>query len=115
MPSPFPGMDPFLEKAVFFGDLHDSTITYLREALQPLLPEPYYAATADRVWVELSQRYVQPDTNILRSTPKPPEAGATGVAVAASTAAKPVVVHVPWEEHRETSLQIYTRLDDTER
>ena len=31
MPSPFPGMDPFLEHPDVFSDFHDSFITYLRE------------------------------------------------------------------------------------
>ena len=49
MPSPFPGMDPYLEHPEFFPDLHDSFITYLREFLQPRLPEPYYAETRARL------------------------------------------------------------------
>jgi hypothetical protein len=116
MPSPFPGMDPFLEHPVFFGGLHSSMIAYLREFMQPLLPEPYYAEISDRVWVELTHRYVEPDVNLLRSPKSPPPAEpAGGVAVASYKGTKPVVVHVPWEERRETSLQIFTRLDDRER
>ena len=38
MPSPFPGMDPYLESPEIFPDVHDSMITYLREALQASLP-----------------------------------------------------------------------------
>ena len=41
MPSPFPGMDPFLKNPEIFPDLHDSFITYLREALQANLPGSY--------------------------------------------------------------------------
>ncbi|MBI3463061.1 MAG: DUF4058 family protein, partial [Planctomycetes bacterium] len=51
MPSPFPGMDPFLEHPGIFPDLHDSLVTYLREALQPRLPSPYYAGIGSRIWV----------------------------------------------------------------
>lgn len=43
MPSPFPGMDPYLENPEIFPDFHDSVITYLREYLQACLPEPYFA------------------------------------------------------------------------
>ena len=42
MPSPFPGMDPYLEDPDVFPDFHDSFVTYLRESLQPQLPEPYF-------------------------------------------------------------------------
>ena len=33
MPSPFPGMDPYLESVEIVPDFHDSAITYLRETL----------------------------------------------------------------------------------
>ena len=41
MPSPFPGMDPFLEHPEVFPDLHDSLGATLRESLNARLPEPY--------------------------------------------------------------------------
>ncbi|MEJ7590535.1 MAG: DUF4058 family protein [Planctomycetaceae bacterium] len=45
MPSPFPGMDPFLEQPAVFPDFHNRFIAYLSEFLKPDLPQPYYAAT----------------------------------------------------------------------
>ena len=42
MPSPFPGMDPYLEIPDWFPDLHDGLIFCLKESLQNLLPESYY-------------------------------------------------------------------------
>ena len=54
MPSPFPGMDPFLERPDVFPDVHDSFITYLREHLQGSLPSPYYAAIGRSDWIELA-------------------------------------------------------------
>jgi len=51
MPSPFPGMDPFLEDPAVFPDLHDSLITYSRESLQSRLPEPYYCVIGSRIWM----------------------------------------------------------------
>ena len=56
MPSPFPGMDPYLEQPEIFPDLHDSLITYLRETLQASLPNPYFAVLGRRIWIEFSQR-----------------------------------------------------------
>src|SRR5262249_16012459 len=104
MPSPFPGMDPFLEAPVFFHGLHTSLIAYLREALQPLLPEPYYAELEERTWIEMSSRHVEPDVNVLRAE-QPTPARASGIAVAqAVTAAPMVVVTVPHSESRETFL-----------
>ncbi len=60
MPSPFPGMDPYLENPVLFPDLHDAMITYLRGALQRNLPEPYYAGIGSQTWVAVAERYRVP-------------------------------------------------------
>ena len=49
MPSPFPGMDPFLEQPAVFPDFHNRFIAYLSEFLKPDLPQPYYAAIGSRV------------------------------------------------------------------
>lgn len=52
MPSPFPGMDPYLENPEIFPDFHDSFITYLREALQANLPRHVFATIGQRRWCE---------------------------------------------------------------
>ena len=54
MPSPFPGMDPYLESPDWFPDLHDSLIVIMKGTLQRSLPEPYYAQSSQRVWLEYS-------------------------------------------------------------
>ena len=64
MPSPFPGMDPYLEHPDIFPDFHDRFVTYVSDAIQPRLPEPYYAAIGRRVWIEVSERFVGPDVNV---------------------------------------------------
>jgi hypothetical protein len=118
MPSPFPGMDPFLEHPAHFPGLHDSLIVYMRETLQSRLPEPYYAETGDRVWVEVSKRQLGPDVKVLRPNEETPAGDGTGglaLATAAETRTKPVVIHVPHDEHREVFLNIFTNLDGNER
>ena len=52
MPSPFPGMDPWLEDPAIFPDLPDALIIYLRDAINAQLPEPYVASAATRVWID---------------------------------------------------------------
>lgn len=112
MPSPFPGMDPYLEQPAVFPDLHDSMITYLRESLQRLLPEPYFAAVGDRVWVEISDRSVGPDVAILGQHAEKPNRRSFGPRreVQGSPSAH-VVVTVPHDEHREPFLEIFSRLE----
>ena len=116
MASPFPGMDPYLEHPHFFPDLHGDMVAYLKAALQPILPLPYFAAAGERVWVEVTGRYIEPDVRIGR-----PDRGLDsddsggGVAVAAPPQTTPVLVSVPHDERRETFLEIYTRQSGDER
>ncbi len=49
MPSPFPGMDPYLEERSLWPDMHSSLISYIREALQPQLRPKYIARIGERV------------------------------------------------------------------
>ena len=64
MPSPFPGMDPWLEDPDLFPDIHDSLITYLREAINAQLPEPFYARSATRVWIDDGGESREPDVAV---------------------------------------------------
>lgn len=50
MKSPFPGMDPYLEGR--WRDVHQSLVTYIRDAIQPGLPEALVARTEERVFVD---------------------------------------------------------------
>jgi Protein of unknown function (DUF4058) len=110
MPSPFPGMDPWLEHPEIFPDVHDSLISYLREALNATLPAPYFANIATRVWVEVSERWLGPDVKVLhpqdRGSSGPPRHSDTAVAEPAT--AGPVVIQVPHDEIREPTLEIRT-------
>ncbi len=107
MPSPFPGMDPYLESPDWFPDLHDNLIFSIKAALQERLPAAYYARSRQRVWLELEHRPVEPDVDVLRaggaqSRFHEPEGGAVAVAELVTT--EPVVVTVesiegnPFEE-----------------
>jgi hypothetical protein len=119
MPSPFPGMDPFLEHPAFFPGLHDSMITYLRESLQARLPEPYYAEIGDRVWVEMSSRNIGTDVKVLRNDEDGPHLANSGAFAAdeteeggvATAVRRMVVVHVPHDEYREPFVQIFAKLE----
>ncbi|MBL8890068.1 MAG: DUF4058 family protein [Planctomycetaceae bacterium] len=69
MPSPFPGMDPFLERSEIWPDFHDSMIAYIREALQPLLRPQYVALTQDRLFVVQNHRPIRPDISVFETQP----------------------------------------------
>ena len=113
MPSPFPGMDPYLEHPAVFPGLHNRFIAVLSEFLQAALPAPYYAEIGERVWVEVSQRFIEPDTAVLRREPDP--GGDDGTVATAGTRSRPVVVTVPHDERREPLVEIFTPGDGSER
>ncbi len=48
MPSPFPGMDPWLEASAVWPDFHDALAGEIRATLNCILPEPYYAQLGAR-------------------------------------------------------------------
>lgn len=51
MPSPFPGMDPYLEEPAGWPTVHFWVIAGLAEVLGPLLPEDYWVAVERRTYV----------------------------------------------------------------
>ncbi len=51
MPSPFPGMDPFLESPAFWPDFHSRFVNAWCEAISDALPSDYEAAIDERVYL----------------------------------------------------------------
>ena len=108
MPSPFPGMDPFLEDPDIFPDFHDRFITHLSESIQSRVPPPYFAGLGRRAWIEVSERFIGPDVQVVRPGITLPETGAgSTVAVAAQPRTEPLVVHVPHDERSEPLVEVY--------
>ncbi len=116
MPSPFPGMDPYLEHPRWFRGLHNNLIVLVQEYLQPRLPEAYYAKIGRRVWLERARRHVEPDVHVMREREVPrPHREACGLARAEPVvqteldAARPVLITVEYgepEERTEIFLEI---------
>jgi hypothetical protein len=101
MPCPFPGMDPYIERPAIFPDFHDSLITFIRGALQPLLRPKYVALTADRLYVVESERPIKPDVAVVRTSAKEYRAG-TGLLEPDA----PAVFEMWREDSREPLIQI---------
>jgi hypothetical protein len=104
-------MDPYLEDPAVWPDFHNSLIAYLREALNAVLPAPLFASIGSRVYVEDTERRVEPDADILdpngsaNGAPRGDSGG--GVAVADALQARPVIVHVPREDVTEWFAEIH--------
>jgi hypothetical protein len=114
MPSPFPGMDPYLEDPAFWPDFHFTFLFCWREAIADLLPDDYEARVDERVnLVQMSPeviRLIYPD---LAVTKRPKAANRQVQGAAAGTLLlEPVTIqHEFLEEVREARIEILHRPD----
>lgn len=110
MPSPFPGMDPFLESQEW-SDFHTTYVTVLRELLTPQLRPRYEVKVERRVYIERAfdepPRNIEPDVSVIR-----PWNGGNATAVASPSQATlaPVLCALPRSERRrEAFLSILSK------
>jgi Protein of unknown function (DUF4058) len=103
MPSPFPGMDPYIERSEIWPDFHNQLIASVKAVLQPLLRPRYAAITEDRLYVVESDRPIRPDVAVLRTSSIQPSAG---TATAVLEADAPAVFELWREEIRQPLIQI---------
>ncbi len=86
MPSPFPGMDPYLESTRMWEDFHHNLAVEIQKQLAPRLRPRYVAALEVRVTYEeivleeRSPRHIRPDLSVWRVDERP--LGDAGVALA---------------------------------
>jgi hypothetical protein len=69
MPSPFPGMDPYLESPAHWPDFHSRFINVLSEVISGLLPSHYSAALNEQVLLiepDETRLVIGPDVAIVR-------------------------------------------------
>jgi len=109
MPSPFPGMDPYLEVPSSWPDVHQRLITYIADVLQPAVRPRYHARIGERLYVVDMVHTLYPDVVLVgRPVHEPPSA-----AMAITAAEKPVVeadtpvrVAIPPTQYREPFVEI---------
>ncbi len=69
MPTPFPGMDPYLEQRALWPDVHNSLITALRDDMAPRLRPRYFVAVEERTYIDGSRGLTfagRPDVTVLQ-------------------------------------------------
>ncbi len=115
MPSPFPGMDPYLEHPAWWPGVHQGMITYARAALNALLPPSYVADIGERLYVLQPERSIYPDAVVVEppSAATRPEGGARGT-TGALTSDPPWVLTVEPVEMREVFIEILSVGDASE-
>lgn len=109
MPSPFPGMDPFLEKHEW-NDFHSTFNTVVREKLSPKVSPSYLVRVERRVYVEHTygeEQLRQADVAIVTNDAPRHASAATTSVVASATPVEGLVAMA--EEIRETYLVIRER------
>ena len=116
MPSPYLGMDPYLE-GYLWPDVHHSLATQIRDQLMPQLRPRYVARIEIQVVVDEDPQgevgIMYPDVEVVRAQQKapvpvrPPNGG--GVLVAEPPTATPasVIVQLPDVEMRLATVEIY--------
>lgn len=104
MPSPFPGMDPYLEDPARWPGVHQSFITYTRDAMQPALRPRYHALIGERIYLIEPPQSMYPDMIFVRR-PVPSEPWGEG-GVAAAEVDAPVLVEILPQEIREVFIEI---------
>src|SRR6478672_1114920 len=113
MPSPFPGMDPYLEHPTRWSGMHHALITYAGAALNRLLPAAYVADTGERLYVVEPERSIYPDVVIVERPPPPlppDQGGGTAVAVTADPRWELTVLPM---EVREGFIRIVSTTDES--
>jgi hypothetical protein len=113
MPSPFPGMNPYLEHPRIWEDFHQNLATEIQRQLAPRIEPHYFAAltaytTYEEILIEDKPRKIKPDIGVWR-TPDDPLAGVGAVvAIAPPPLLAPAVFELPlklWSvEIHETEL-----------
>jgi hypothetical protein len=108
MPSPFPGVDPYLENPEFWSEVHHRLITAIAIALGPALRPKYRVAIEKRIYlsdVEDSDFMAIPDVTVFS---KPSTADRSiAIAIATLPHSEPITVTVPiLEETREGYLEL---------
>ena len=110
MKSPFPGMDPYLER--YWGDIHTSLIVYARNQLNAQLPDDLLARVEESLAVEIgdrTSRTLYPDVRVVE---QPSDSLADGSAAASVVeVAEPCVLLLADEPRTERHLEIVDTSD----
>ncbi|MGA7937228.1 MAG: DUF4058 family protein [Kovacikia sp.] len=105
MPSPFPGMNPYLENPELWSEFHSRMIVAIADALDDLLSRDYRVAVEKRVYLSQDDESLLigiPDVAVTASQPT-----TSSSAILATAVAEPLSVELPaFEEVQERYLEI---------
>ena len=108
MPSPFPGMDPWLERPTLWPGVHVNLIISLQRALAPLIAPRYYVEVGQRAIFSVfppAPQFIYPDVSVFedRQSHQPLQAET-------AVLAEPIIVALP---NREKVYEDYLKIVET--
>ena len=120
MPSPFPGMDPYIEDPEIWSDFHGGVADEMRAELNRVLSPRYVARMTPRVTYEIveiaERRHIRPDVGVWQ--PQPPSGEVTsGMAVMTAVPVESLVqIELPLrlytvEVHETGTLRLVTAIE----
>jgi hypothetical protein len=105
MPSPFPGIDPYLER--HWGDVHADLVALTRTSLNLVLPGDLVARMEERVVIDdvnpERRRAIYPDVRVYEDAS---QGNTTVTSTGGAAVAEPIVLEMEVEEHTETFVTI---------
>jgi Protein of unknown function (DUF4058) len=105
MPSPFPGMDPYLETPSFWPEVHNRMIVAIADDLSPKLRPRYRVAIDQRIYLSSGdeRQAIVPDMTVTQQSP----AVSPAVATLTPPTTKPIAISLELpEEIRESYLEV---------
>ena len=110
MPSPFPGMDPYLENSLIWPDVHSALMVAIRDDISAQLSPRYYVALESRIYLSEPgepDSFKIPDVSILSASGNGDGSGDEVSAMYDTSGGTAVAVEIPIpEEVRESYLEI---------
>lgn len=113
MPSPFPGMDPYLEDPLHWSGVHHRLITVIAHELNSSLPDSYAADIGERLYVVQSGRPIYPDVSVFEQALLREPVATYETNRPMSSYDRPVVLTVTSDEIREAFVEIRTLEPDS--
>lgn len=106
MPSPFPGMDPYIESGGYWGEFHTHMIVEMQIELNSVLPKGYAASIDLYVWIheptaERRTRRVMPDAYVSKSEKRSRKSASVATVSAATQIVLPSL-----ERRRQRSIKV---------
>ncbi|WP_309717688.1 DUF4058 family protein [Armatimonas sp.] len=105
MPSPFPGMDPYLEDRRVWEDFHTTFLVALRAALKPQLPPDFVARLEERIYIVEWEHRFRADVAVIHHEP-PRTSGGVATLERPTLATPPRYLRVYEETMREVFLEV---------